>query len=118
MSIYTTNTEARTFQNNSNIATPKYEIPGVINKNQWPICSGKIGPGLRNPRFHFLTQPLIHLFLDPADRFDTELYRFGEEALTHVKIQRGPWQSRQFTNRWQSQYTHGIYSLVVYPMHA
>lgn len=57
-----------------------------------------MGFGLRSPRFHFLAQPLIHLLLDPADRFDAELYGFREEALTHVQIQRGPWQSRQFTH--------------------
>lgn len=58
---------------------------------------------------HALTQPLLNLFLNPADGLDSQLDWFRELIVLDIQVERRPWNTSQFTHTWESQYFHALH---------
>lgn len=59
--------------------------------------------------FHALTQPLLYLFLNPANGLDSQFDWFRELIVLDIQVERRPWNTSEFTHARESQYFHVLH---------
>lgn len=59
--------------------------------------------------FHALTQPLLDLFLNPANGLDSQFDWFRELIVLDIQVERRPWNTSEFTHARKSQYFHALH---------
>lgn len=59
--------------------------------------------------FHALTQPLLDLFLNPANGLDSQFDWFRELIVLDIQVERRPWNTSEFTHARESQYFHVLH---------
>jgi hypothetical protein len=60
-------------------------------------------------QFHALTQPLLDLFLNPANGLHSQLDWFRELIVLDIQVERRPWNTSEFTHGRESQYFHALH---------